>query len=242
MFCKLYYIPFFLEVVKDFSPTITGLVMMTIMVAVLPSSIVAGRLMAKFGRFRWAVWSGWAITIIGTGLLILLDADLKAYGWVLIFVVVGLGQGLLLMSINVAVQAMSEIKHVADAVAMYAFTRAFGMCIGVAIGGTVFQNRLSEHLSDRRLPTAMAKNAEGFSKTLKDLPKSSTEYQAYISAYTEGFQNVFQVLTAVAGLAGLLSLFIKRYNMDKNLGSEHILQRSTKKKESSETNVVSDTV
>jgi uncharacterized membrane protein YraQ (UPF0718 family) len=87
----------------------------------------------------------------------------------------------------------------------------------------------------------VAKNAEGFSKTLKDLPRSSREYQAYISAYAEGFQNVFQVLIAVAGLAGLLSLFIKRYGLDKNLGSEHILQRGVKKQESSESNVVSNT-
>lgn len=197
--------------------------------------------MAKFGRFRWAVWSGWTITTAGTGLLIFLDADLKAQGWALIFVTVGLGHGFVLMSLNVAIQAMAEIRHVADAAAMYTFTRTFGMCIGVAIGGTVFQNRLSRHLSDRHLPTAVARNAEGFSKRLKDLPRSSTEYQTYISAYTEGFQNVFHVLTAVAGLAGILSLFIKRSSMDKDLGSEHILQRGMRKQESVEANLPSDT-
>lgn len=215
--------------------------MMPITGALLPSSVIVGRLMAKFGHFRWAVWSGWAITTTGTGLLILLDADLKAQGWALIFVVVGLGHGFVLMSLNVAIQAMADIRYVADAAAMYTFSRTFGMCIGVAIGGTVFQNRLSEHLSDRQLPTAVAKNAEGFSERLKELPRSSTEYQEYISAYAEGFRNVFQVLTAVAGLAGLLSLFIKRYSMDKDLGSEHILQRGMKKQEeSTEANRVSD--
>ena len=216
---------------KDFSPSITGLAMMPITGALLPSSVIVGRLMAKFGRFRWAVWSGWIITTTGTGLLILLDADLKAAGWVLIFIVVGLGHGFVLMSLNVAIQAMAEIRHVADAAAMYTFTRTFGMCIGVAIGGTVFQNRLSDHLSARHLPTAVAKNAEGFTERLKDLPRSSPEYHAYIAAYAEGFQNVFQVLTAVAGLAGILSLFIKRYSMDKDLGSEHVLQRGVKKQQ-----------
>lgn len=144
------------------------------------------------------------------------------------------------MSLNVAIQAMAEIRYAADAAAMYIFTRTFGMCIGVAIGGTVFQNRLSKHLSDRNLPTAVAKNAEGFSERLKDLPRSSTEYQEFISAYSEGFRNVFQVLTAVAVLAALLSLFIKRYSMDKGLGSEHILLRVIKKQESDETDVISD--
>lgn len=208
--------------------------------ALLPSSVIVGKLVANCGRFRWAIWSGWAIIIIGTSHLILLDADLKAQGWVSIFVVLGLGHGFVLMSLNVAIQAMAEIRYVADAAMMYTFTRTFGMCIGVALGGTVFQNRLSKHLSDRQLPSAVAKNAEGFSERLKDLPRSSTEYQEYISAYTEGFRNVFQVLTAVACLASLLSLFIKRYSMDKDLRSEHILYQGMKKQESVETIVLSD--
>ena len=44
--------------------------------------------MTRFGRFRWAVWLGWLVTLGGTGLLILLDVTTKTYAWVLIFVVV----------------------------------------------------------------------------------------------------------------------------------------------------------
>lgn len=192
--------------------------------------------MTRFGRFRWAVWSGWAVTIAGTGLLILLDADIKAYGWALIFVFVGVGHGLVVMSLNIAIQAMAETRHVAYAAAMYIFTRTLGMCLGVAIGGTVFQNRLSKHLGDLQLPTAVATDAEAFVASIKALPRSSTEYQAYILAYSESFKNVFQVLTAVAGLAGLLSVFIKDFTMDKELDSEHVLQHRTKESSALEAN------
>ena len=225
MFCELYYIPFYLESVKDYSPTITGVALMPLTGALLPTSVIVGRLMTRSGRYLWAVWLGWAVTVAGSGLLILLDLDIRVYAWILVFVVVGLGHGLILMSLNFSVQAMADTQNVGYAAAMYTFTRTFGMCIGVAVGGAVFQNEFKKHLGELQLPTQAADDAQGFLVGLKALPRISPEYQAYILAYAEAFKVVFEVLTAVAGLAALLSLLIKEYTMDKKLDSEHVLHR-----------------
>ena len=45
------------------------------------------------------------------------------------------------MSLNFSIQA------IAYAAAMYTFTRTFGICIGVAVGGSVFQNELQNILA-----------------------------------------------------------------------------------------------
>lgn len=259
MFCELYYIPFYLESVKGLSPTTTGVAVMPMSVALIPTSVIVGMLMTRTGRFRWAIWIGWAILTAGTGLLILLDVQTQTHVWVLIFVVVGLGHGFILMSLNFSIQAMSDTRNVAYAVAMYTFTRTFGMCIGVAAGGTVFQNQVKKHLADLGLlTTGVAADTESFVATLRTLPKSSPEYQNYILAYAKSFENVFEVLTAgktsptqfffvranlelrdiphkrttltkrnviVAGLAGLLSLLIRKFSMDKELDSEHVLRQ-----------------
>lgn len=228
MCCELYYIPFYLESVKDFSPTITGVALMPLTGALLPTSVIVGKLMSKTGRFRWAVWLGWAVTIVGTGLLTLLDVHTQTYAWVLIFIVVGLGHGFILMSLNFSIQAMSDTHNVAYAAAMYTFTRTFGMCIGVAAGGAIFQNQLKKHLADLGLLTTVATDAEGFVARLRALPQGSPGYQNYIFAYAKSFENVFEVLTAVAALAGLLSLLIKKFSMDKKLDSEHVLRQGKK--------------
>ena len=225
MFCELYYIPFYLESVKNYSPTITGVALIPITGALLPVSVVIGRLLTRFGRFRWAIWLGWAVIITGTGFLILLDVNIAVHAWVLIFVVVGVGHGLILMSLNFSVQAMASTRNVAYAAAMYTFTRTFGMCLGVAVGGAVFQNELKKRLGDSHLQTSVANDAEGFIASLKTFPQSSPEYQSYILAYADSFQTVFVVLTAIAGLGGLLNLFIKEYTMDKELDSEHVLRK-----------------
>ena len=179
MFCELYYLPFYLESVEDYGPTITGVAMMPLTGALLPTSVIVGRLMTRFSRFRWAIWLGWAVTAAGTGLLILINVDIRTYAWVLIFVVVGFGHGLILMSLNFSVQAMADAQNVAYAAAMYTFTRTFGMCLGVAVGGAVFQNELKNFFGDLHLPTGIANDAESFVVSLKTLPKNSAQYQAY---------------------------------------------------------------
>ena len=87
---------------------------------------------------------------------------------------------------------------------------------------------------------AVADNAEGFLSTLDALPQNSTEYGQYVLAYADSFRNVFEVLTALAGLAALLSLFIKEYTMDKELDSEHTLRRAEKATSSPEARPTTD--
>ena len=116
--------------------------------------------MTKPGRFHWAVWLGWEVTTAGTGLLILLDAQLWTYAWILMFIVVGLGHGFILMF---SIRAILDTHNVAYAAAMYTFTRTFSMYIGSA----VFQNQLKKHLANLELLITVA---TGFNATT---PKAS---------------------------------------------------------------------
>lgn len=80
-------------------------------------------------------------------------------------------------------------------------------------------------LADLRLLPTIATDAEGFVATLKSLPKTLPQYQNFILASARSFENVFEVLTALADLAGLLSLFIKKFSMNREINSEHVLRR-----------------
>jgi hypothetical protein len=73
---------------------------------------------------------------------------------------------MLLTSVNVGIQAVSKVEDAGRAAAMYAFMRTLGMSIGVAIGGTAFQNAMSNKLDRLGLPESIGHNAEAFVKTL----------------------------------------------------------------------------
>ena len=86
-------------------------------------------------------------------LLVLLHVDTRIHTWLLLFLVAGLGHGLVLVSLNFSVKDLADTQQVAYAAAMYTCMRTVGMCSGVAVGRTVFQNELRKQFDDLRLPT-----------------------------------------------------------------------------------------
>jgi hypothetical protein len=230
MFCELYYLPIYLESAKGLNATLTGVGLMPITLALLPTSVIVGNLITRTGRFRWAIWSGWGMVIVSTALLIILSVKTPTYGWILIFVPLGLGHGLVLMSLNFGIQAMARERDSAYAAAMYTFLRTFGMCLGVAIGGTVFQNRLRAHLKSAGLDEDIARDAEAFITVLKHMDTTRLPVEQYRHAYAGALRNVFEVLTGIAALGGVMSAFVSHADMDRALDSEHVLAGEEKKK------------
>jgi MFS family permease len=162
LFCALYYIPFYFTSIRFEPPTQAGLDIFPVTCFLLPGSIVISLATTRTGRYRWAIWSGWVVTAIGCGLLVLLDAETKTPVWAVILAIFGIGHGMLLTSVNVGIQAVSRVEDAGRAAAMYAFMRTLGMSIGVAVGGTVFQNVMTNKLDKLGLPESIAKNSEAF--------------------------------------------------------------------------------
>ena len=231
LFCMLYYLPIYLESVKDLSPTITGVGLLGITCGLFPSSTLVGIVVSRTGHFRWAIWTGWVITTLGTGLLLLFGTHTNTATWASIFFVIGFGHGFLLSALGVSAQAAASSGDVSYAVAMYSFMRTLGMVIGVAIGGSIFQNRLPRYLEDARIPVEsaleIAKNADAYVTILRQMPISSPSRQAIVGAYAQAFRVIFGVLTGISSLGGLASLTIQHHTMDRELDSEHVFRRES---------------
>ena len=224
----LYYLPIYLEAVKDLSPTLTGVGLLGITCGLFPSSSIVGILVTRTGNFRWAIWTGWGITTLGTGLMLLFGTHTSTATWAGIFFVIGFGHGFLITALGVSAQAAASSRDVSYAVAMYSFMRTFGMVIGVAIGGSIFQNRLPHYLEGAGVAIenaeTIAKNADGYVTILRQIPASSLERQVIVGAYAQAFRVVFGVLTGISGLGGVASLAIRHHDMDRELDSEHMFR------------------
>lgn len=224
LFCALYYVPLYFTAVKSHGPIVSGLDILTVTGFLLPGSIVVSFLTTRLGRFRWAVWLGWAVTSVATGLFLLFDIDTPTATWVTILAIFGLGNGMVLTSVNVAIQAISKAEDCGRAAAMYAFMRSLGMSVGVAVGGTTFQNIMSRKLRELGLPDAIAKNAEAFVERLWYLQEDDPVRIGALQAYVAGFHGVFWVMTGIALAALVVSLCIRRHSMNKPLGSHFTLR------------------
>ncbi|KAK2781165.1 hypothetical protein FQN53_000776 [Emmonsiellopsis sp. PD_33] len=189
--------------------------------------VVVAALIGRLGHYRWSILSGWVLTTLSTGLLLLFKEDTKTPVWAVVMVLLGIGHGFILSALNLAVQAIATSNNSAHAVMMYSFLRAVGASVGVGIGGTIFQNVMSHKLGSLGLPTEIAKNAEGYIEILHGLPADSPLKIGVTESYVKGIQGVFAVMTALSGLAMFLSPLIGSYSLNKDLEPAHSRVNST---------------
>jgi MFS family permease len=225
LFCALYYLPFYFAAVQLKSPISSGLDLFPATVFLLPGSAVVSVLITRLGHFRWAIWVGWIIATTGSGLLILLGEHTKLGVWAIALIVFGLGNGMVLSSVNFGIQAIASTIDCARAASMYAFMRTLGMTIGVAVGGTVFQNFMSQELERQGLSSEIAVDAEGYVAVLRTMAVTDPVREGAMRAYVHGFNGVFQVLTGISAIGLIASLFIRHHGMDKALESSYKLSR-----------------
>ena len=223
LWCILYYLPLYYEAVKGYTPIITGIALFPETFTVAPAAVATGIIITKTGRYRWAVWAGWVLTTIGTGILYILDVDTTIAAWIFINLVSGLGLGLLFPSMAFSIQASTSNKDLAFAVALYSFFRAFGQTLGVAIGGTIFQNTMKLKLMAY---PELAGQATEFSKdaaALVEIIKSMEDGLAktdLIRGYMDSLKVVFIAVCGLSAAALLSSLLVKGLDLNRALETE----------------------
>ena len=200
--------------------------MLPMFLTLLPASMVVGLLMTKTGKFRPTLWFGQAMLVLSNGLLILLGVNISTIGWLFVLITLGIGHGCTLTPLIFGTQAMAKTEDVAYSAAMYAFLRALGYSIGVAIGGSAFQNSLSSRLVDAGLPTSIAVNAESYVAVLKAMAVDSPLRHQLVQVYAQAFKVVWEVMTGFAALGFLLSLGIAHYSLDRKYDSKHKVCRA----------------
>lgn len=220
-----YYLVIYLMACQLYSPILAGTGLLPFAVTVVPVSGLTGSLITRIGRYRWSIWLGWSLSVLGLGLLILLGTGTHPAAWVVIFMCAGAGQGLLLIGHSVAIQASCKTKDAAFAVSMYSFARSFGLCLGVILGGTIFQNFLRMRLGKDDLPTGIATNFEGYIPILQAMSSANPLKLQVQEAYSWALRMLFATSTGVGFFGLLLSLTIGDYTLDTAFIPEHSLRK-----------------
>lgn len=220
----LYYGPFFFQGVRGFSPTLSGVGMFPETFTIAPVAAVVGVLVSIMGTYQWALWVGWALTCIGFGLLYIEDGNTPNVIWISLNIVPGLGMGILFTSMIMAVLAASKPVDVAYAASFFTFTRTFGNCIGVAVGGAIFQNQVKHNLKAYPLLASLAdqysEDSAALIEIIKIMPKSQMKDQL-IQSYADSLNVVWVTMSALSGLAFFCNFGIKAYTLKQALVTEH---------------------
>ena len=180
-------------------------------------SIIVGIVCSITGHYRWAVWAGWFLTTLGSGILILLDVKTSVVQWVFINVAVSIGTGMLFPAMTLAIQAAGRQEDSGHSVAFYAFIRVFGQSLGVAVGGVAFQNQMRNKLLAYPLLADLAdeysKDATSLVHVIKHMEHGLMRDQL-IQAYADALKIIWIVMTALSAVGLIASAFTRAYSLD----------------------------
>lgn len=207
------YLPLFLQVVHGVSPTMSGVHLLPIVLGMLVTSLLSGQLISHTGRYRVYPIVGTAVTLVGMFLLSQMDDDTSTLEMSVRFAVLGIGLGLVMQVLVIAVQNSVDYSELGTATSGVTYFRSIGGSFGVAILGSVFVNRLSHYLAqDLRgadLPPGVdASQLQVNSALIERLPEPLRGEALH--AYAQAIQMVFLTAVPVAAFAFVLSWFIKQ--------------------------------
>jgi EmrB/QacA subfamily drug resistance transporter len=178
MFGAVTYLPTLLQIANGASASNAGLLLVPLMFGILGSSILAGQIISRTGRYRIFPVAGMAVGTVGMYLLSTLSTDSSRFESGLYMAVLGVGLGMVMQILVLAVQNEALIEDLGVATSTVGFFRAVGGSVGVAAFGALFTSRITEllgakaslHITPdvvRRLdPAAHAATSEAFADAI----------------------------------------------------------------------------
>jgi MFS family permease len=141
LFAVTVFAPVYLQAATGASPTGAGLLLVAMMVGVTVSTNVAGRRIARGGRYKRYLLAGLALMAAGVAAMAALVGERSQLATVLCLGVFGLGFGMVGQVLTVIVQNGVERRRLGTAMATTNFFRALGGAVGAAVLGAVFASQ-----------------------------------------------------------------------------------------------------
>jgi EmrB/QacA subfamily drug resistance transporter len=206
LFGSVTFLPMYLQVVKNSTPSQAGMQMLPMMGGVLLMSIVTGRIISRIGKYRIFPIMGTFLVGVAMVLLTTLKLTTPVHVMYAYMAVLGCGLGMVMQVLILAVQNAVPFKHLGTATSGATLFRSIGGSVGVAAFGAVFSNGLSARLqalipADTELPHALGPAA------IHHLPEVLRN--DYLQAFAGALHTVYIVAACVVVLAFALAWLLR---------------------------------
>jgi EmrB/QacA subfamily drug resistance transporter len=191
LFGGVVFLPLFLQVVTGTSATNSGLLILPLMVGILSMSITTGQLITRTGRYWRYPVVGMALTTVALFLLSRMDAQTTRLVSSVFMLLLGLGIGMVMQVLVIAVQNAVEFRDLGVATSTNAFFRSLGGAFGTAILGAILTARLND-LLPRLLPAGSDIDPAALMGSPAQIRALPPDVQgAVVEAFAEGVSSVF---------------------------------------------------
>ncbi|MDT7724234.1 MAG: hypothetical protein QOI21_810 [Actinomycetota bacterium] len=223
MFGAITMIPQYLQVVRGYTPTEAGLLMLPLMLGIMGSSVVSGQFTARTGRYKFLPVIGTLLIAVGALLFAQVAYNTPIWQPLLYAFIIGFGLGGCMQTLIIAVQNAGPRRDMGVSTAAATFFRQIGGTAGVAVFLTILFNvlpgNITKAFNGNLPPGAGGQLAELQSNTslIQGLPDAIRI--PVLTGFTDSITTVFYVAAGVALLASIVLLFMKEIPLSGGAGS-----------------------
>ncbi|MGI4895485.1 MAG: MFS transporter, partial [Janthinobacterium lividum] len=203
----------YFQLARGESPTMAGVMTIPLIIGLFISSTVAGQFITKTGRWKgWLVVGGFLLTA-GLALMSTIHYDTNYWFIAPPMALVGLGVGMMMQNLVLAVQNVVDPRDIGSASSFIAFTRSLGGAIGVSALGAILSNQVISHITSgiasRGIDPASAASltAGGGIPNISQIPEPLRSVVQ--AAYGSSIANIFLIAAPFALVALIISFFFK---------------------------------
>jgi EmrB/QacA subfamily drug resistance transporter len=210
MFGGMVSLPLYVQIVKGASPTKAGLLVLPLVSGMMLSSFGAGQVISRTGRYRMLPIIGSVLLVAGLALLVDVGADTPLWETDLYMLIFGLGLGMSIQTLNLAMQNAVQPRDMGVAPAATTFFRQVGGSLGAAVFLSILFSEAAAGIP-RQLAKAAVQPPAGSvdlndTSELASLP--SVVRHPILVGFSNAMDSVFLVGACVAILAIVVALLL----------------------------------
>ncbi len=208
MFGATVFLSQFFQLAHGKSPTVAGLLTLPMVLGLLLSSIITGRVIARTGVWKRYLVGGAALLVVGLGLLSTLDHTTSMVTAGVFMLVMGVGLGAVNQNLVLAVQNAAAQRDIGAASSLAAFFRTMGGSAGVSALGAVLGHQVATSVAGGLAKLGIP--VEGEAGTIPDLDSLPGPVRAvFEAAYGDATGHVFLIAVPFAVVALVCILLIR---------------------------------
>jgi EmrB/QacA subfamily drug resistance transporter len=212
MFGSTVFLGQYLQISRGYSPTAAGLLTIPMVGGLLVSSTVSGILISRYGRWKAYLVAGSVLVAGGFGLLSTIDHDTDMVVLGVFLAVLGVGIGMTMQNLVLAVQNTVAAGDLGAASSAVAFFRSLGGTIGVSVLGAVLSSRVGALIAEglAGVPGAPAVTSGSGDVGLADLADAPPALRELITvSYGDATGRIF-LISALLSIVTIVAIVLIR--------------------------------
>lgn len=222
MFSALAFMPTFLQMASGTSASVSGLLMVPMIIGLVGTLTVSMRSITKTGRYKIFPILGSVVTSVGMLWLTTLAGDTPIWIICAMLFVLGAGLGFIMQVIVLVVQNAVDPHDVGTATSTNNYFREVGASLGVAVFGSIFTSRLVANLSGAFAanPEQAATSGLNPASLVPAQVKAVAEpfHTAIVDSYANALAPVFWYLIPAALIALALAFWLPEIPLSEEAG------------------------